>query len=286
MATKPTKQQMAQAKARAGGNDPMKFKVSKKQAKDLVLNAAMFVGPGKFVKGVELAAKAARVVGLKKEVEVAKAARQLRANAHQRQRTRQANALSDVNPNTATAAKKTAPTSGPKFLGKLPEQTGKPSTRRPLKGQTLGAGHLTPRIKPKPEVTHAAIPSGRLSVPSSHAPRPPGPKASDTGAAPSKTKRTREIVLKPGQNTGKPSRVVTHVQAHKVTKSEVGRSPYGRLPDVSRLTPKPPKVEAAEVVVRSTGRKPLTKEQLAKKAQGIAKTRTKRVFKGLRGRGR
>jgi hypothetical protein len=75
MATKPTKQQVAQAKARAGGNDPMKFKLSKKQAKDLALNAAMFVGPGKFVKGVELAAKAARVVGLKKEVEVAKVVR-------------------------------------------------------------------------------------------------------------------------------------------------------------------------------------------------------------------
>lgn len=346
--TKPTKQQVAQAKARAGGNNPIKLTDAELQKagkllKTVGVNAAMIVGPGKFIKGAQMTAKAialakASVKGTEnvrkaaaaaraaKSAEVVAArettraklksnaiarktedranasaaksgrvrtepkpkdpARQIRQNQYQREDTRQANALSDVNPNTVTVVKKTAPASGPKFLGKLPEQTGKPSTRSTLKGRTLGAGHLTPRIKPKPEVTHAAIPSGRLSIPSSHAPRPPKPKVPDTGATPSKAKRTQEVVLKPGQNTGKPSRVVTHVQAHKVTKSEVGRSPYGRLPDVSRLTPKPPKVEAAEVVVRSTGRKPLTKEQLAKRAQGIAKTKTKRVFKGLRGRGR
>ena len=258
MATKPTKQQVAQAKARAGGNDPMKFKVSKKQAKDLVLNAAMFVGPGKFVKGVELAAKAARVVGLKKEVEVAKAARQLRANAHQRQRTRQANALSDVNPNTVTVVKKTAP---------------------------------APRIKPEPKVTHAAIPSGQLSIPSSHAPRPPKPKVPDTGAAPSKAKRTREIVLKPGQNNGRPLRKVTHVQAHKSAKSTVGKRPFNdgssgmtvmsdRATGVSSVLPKLT-IKPGPVTTRTAGRA-LTKEQLAKRAAGIAKTKRDKIFRGPR----
>jgi len=212
-------------------------------------------------------------------------ARQTRQDAYQRKRTRQANALSDVNPNTTTAAAK-ATSSGPKFLGRLPTQSNQSSTRRPLKGQIVGAGHLIPKRKPKVEIHHAEIPSGQLRVPSTHIPRRPRRKAPDRGAAPSKTKRTQEIVLKPGQNTGKPLRSVSQVQAHKVTKSEVGKSPYGRKPDVSGFASKSTKVEKAEVTVKSTGRKPLTQEQLAAKAKGIAKTKTKKVFKRLRKSGK
>ena len=211
-------------------------------------------------------------------------ARQIRQNEYQRQDTRQANALSDRNPNTITTAAKAS--EGPKFLGRLPTQSNQPSTRRPLKGQIVGAGHLILKRKPKAEIHHAEIPSGQLRVPSTHAPRRPKRKAPDRGAAPSKTKRTQQIVLQPGQNIGKPSRSVSQVQAHKVTKSEVGKSPYGRKPDVSGFASKSTKVEKAEVTVKSTGRKPLTQEQLAAKAKGIAKTKTKRVFKRLRKSGK
>lgn len=211
-------------------------------------------------------------------------ARQIRQNQYQREDTRKANALSDRNPNTTTAATK-AP-EGPKSLGRLPTQSNQPSTRRPLKGQIVGAGHLITKRKPKAEIHHAEIPSGQLRVPSTHAPRRPKRKAPDRGAAPSKTKRTQQIVLQPGQNIGKPSRIVNQVQASKVTKSEVGKSPYGRKPDVSGFASKSTKVEKAEVTVKSTGRKPLTEEQLAAKAKGIAKTKTKRVFKRLRKSGK
>jgi hypothetical protein len=62
MATKPTKQQMAQAKARAGGNNPIK--VTDKGLKKLgnvALQAAVFVGPGKFLKGAKIASEGAKV---------------------------------------------------------------------------------------------------------------------------------------------------------------------------------------------------------------------------------
>ena len=211
-------------------------------------------------------------------------ARQIRQNEYQRQDTRQANALSDRNPNTITTSAK-AP-EGTKFLGRLPKLSNQPSKRTPLKGQIVGTGHLILKRKPKVEIHHAEIPSGQLRVPSTHAPRRPKRKAPDRGAAPSKTKRTQRIVLQPGQNIGKPSRSVSQVQAHKVTKSEVGKSPYGRKPDVSGFASKSTKVEKAEVTVKSTGRKPLTQEQLAAKAKGIAKTKTKRVFKRLRKSGK
>jgi hypothetical protein len=48
-----TKDQIAQGKARAGGNNPIK--VTPKQLKSAALNAAMIVGPGKYLKGARLA---------------------------------------------------------------------------------------------------------------------------------------------------------------------------------------------------------------------------------------
>lgn len=68
---KPTKQQIAQAKARAGGNTTSKTTPARmaKGAKDIALFAAGIVGPGKAVKAV---GKAAKVI--KAESKVANAA--------------------------------------------------------------------------------------------------------------------------------------------------------------------------------------------------------------------
>ena len=65
MATKPTKQQAAQAKARAGGNNPIK--VTNKGLKKLggaALIAASFTPAGRVAKGVATVAKAAKAEGI------------------------------------------------------------------------------------------------------------------------------------------------------------------------------------------------------------------------------
>lgn len=61
-AKKPTKQQIAQAKARAGGNTTSKTTPARmaKGAKDIALFAATIAGPGKVAKVATTAAKAAR----------------------------------------------------------------------------------------------------------------------------------------------------------------------------------------------------------------------------------
>lgn len=71
MASKPTKQQVAQAKARAGGNNPIK--VTNKGLKKLggaTANAAMIIGPGKFLKAGKIISKS--VGSLSKASRVAK----------------------------------------------------------------------------------------------------------------------------------------------------------------------------------------------------------------------
>ena len=71
---KPTKQQIAQAKARAGGNTTSKTTPARmaKGAKDIALFAAGIVGPGKAVKAVGKAAKVikaeSKAVGYKPSV--------------------------------------------------------------------------------------------------------------------------------------------------------------------------------------------------------------------------
>ena len=73
-AKKPTKQQIAQAKARAGGNTTSKTTPARmaKGAKDIALFAAGIVGPGKAVKAVGKAAKVikaeSKAVGYKPSV--------------------------------------------------------------------------------------------------------------------------------------------------------------------------------------------------------------------------
>ena len=59
-AKKPTKQQIAQAKARAGGNTTSKTTPARmaKGAKDIALFAATIAGPGKIIKGASTAGKA------------------------------------------------------------------------------------------------------------------------------------------------------------------------------------------------------------------------------------
>ena len=65
MATKPTKQQVAQAKARAGGNNPIKVTNSGlKKLGSAALLAASFTPAGRVVKSVATVAKAAKAEGI------------------------------------------------------------------------------------------------------------------------------------------------------------------------------------------------------------------------------
>lgn len=90
-AKKPTKQQIAQAKARAGGNTTSKTTPARmaKGAKDIALFAATIVGPGKAAKAVKMA---------KDEIVMAKAGWNTAAKINYRaQAKREASALKAAN---------------------------------------------------------------------------------------------------------------------------------------------------------------------------------------------
>ena len=75
MATKPTKQQVAQAKARAGGNNPVKVtNAGLKKLGSAAVIAASFTPAGRVVRGAATVAKAAS--GARKASTVAKSSRQ------------------------------------------------------------------------------------------------------------------------------------------------------------------------------------------------------------------
>ena len=65
MATKPTKQQVAQAKARAGGNNPVKVtNAGLKKLGSAALIAASFTPAGRVARGAATVAKAAKAEGI------------------------------------------------------------------------------------------------------------------------------------------------------------------------------------------------------------------------------
>jgi hypothetical protein len=65
MATKPTKQQVAQAKARAGGNNPVKVtNAGLKKLGSAAVIAASFTPAGRVARGVATVAKAAKAEGV------------------------------------------------------------------------------------------------------------------------------------------------------------------------------------------------------------------------------
>ena len=102
MAVKPTKQQIAQAKARAGGNNPVKVtNAGLKKLGQAAVIAASFTPVGRVAKGAATAAKA-----IKAEATMAKAGWNTAAKANYRaQVKREANAVAKNSVKTKPAAK-------------------------------------------------------------------------------------------------------------------------------------------------------------------------------------